>query len=121
MKTSSSSPWSTPTTRTPPAAHRAAQPVSRGHSRHFRPGARSLMHRATWNKMIANTNQHCRGGKRGMGLSSITSIGDVNRILAGEGLPQVEINDTGFLNDGGTFVPYIADNKPVIAGRRTDG
>lgn len=121
LQTSSGSAWGTPATGTPLADLRAVQLLSRGHSVNFGPEARAIMNRVTWNKMIANTNANDLGGKRSMGLASITSVGDVNRILAGEGLPQIEINDTGFLNDAGTFVPYIADNKTVIVGRRTDG
>jgi hypothetical protein len=122
LQTSSGSAWGTPATGTPLGDLRAVQLLSRGHSVNFGPEARAIMNRVTWNKLIANTNAADLGGKKGVGLQSITSVGDVNRILGGEGLPQLEIFDGGYLAEpSGTFTPFIPDNKTVIVGRRTDG
>lgn len=121
LQTQSGSDWSTVASATPLADFRATQLLSRGHSVSFGPEARAIMNRVTANYLLANTNAADLGGKKGMGLQSLTSIGDVNRILTGEGLPTIEIFDGGYLNDAGTFVPFIANDKVVVVGRRTDG
>jgi hypothetical protein len=106
---------------TPLADFRAVQLLSRGHSVRFDQTARAYMNRVTWNNFIKNTNAADFGGKKGMGLQSLTSLGDANTILTGEGLPNIVVFDGGFLNDAGTFVPFIADAKVVVVGQRTDG
>lgn len=121
LQTHSGSDWSTVATATPLADFRAVQLLSRGYSVDFGPAARAIMNRVTWNRLIGNANASDLGGKKGLGLASITSIQDANRILTEDGLPTVEIFDGGYLNDSGTFVPFIADDKVVVVGKRTDG
>jgi hypothetical protein len=113
--------WATAATAVPLADFRAAQLLARGHSVDFGSGAKAYMNRVTWNNLIKNTNAADLGGKKGMGLESITSVADVNRILAGEGLPEIVIFDGGYLDESGTFQPFIANAKVVIVGKRTDG
>lgn len=121
LQTYSGSDWSTVATATPLADFRAVQLLSRGYSLDFGPRARAIMNRVTWNRLMGNTNASDLGGKKNIGLASITSLADTNRILTEDGLPTVEIFDGGYLNDSGTFVPFIADDKVVVVGARTDG
>lgn len=121
LQTYSGSDWSTVATATPLADFRAVQLLSRGYSLDFGPRARAIMNRVTWNRLMGNTNASDLGGKKNIGLASITSLADTNRILTEDGLPTVEIFDGGYLNDSGTFVPFIADDKVVVIGQRTDG
>lgn len=121
LQTHSGSDWSTAATSTPLADFRAIQLLSRGHSVNFGPAARAIMNRVTFNRLVANTNAADLGGKKGVGLQSIQAVGDINRVLTDEGLPTIEIFDGGYLNDAGTFVPFIADDKVVVVGQRTDG
>lgn len=121
LQTHSGSDWSTPGTATPLADFRAVQLLSRGHSVNFGPAARAIMNRVTWNRLITNTNASDLGGKKGSIGQNIQSIGDINRVLGDEGLPTLEIFDGGYLNDAGTFVPFVADDKVVVVGQRTDG
>lgn len=114
--------WATSATATPLADFRAVQLLSRGHSVRFDASARAYMNRVTWNNFIKNTNAADFGGKKGMGLQSLTSIGDANMILTGEGLPNIVVFDGGFLGEpSGTFVPFIADAKVIVVGQRIDG
>jgi Phage major capsid protein E len=114
--------WATAATATPLADFRAVQLLSRGHSVRFDQSARAYMNRVTWNNFIKNTNAADFGGKKGMGLQSLTSLGDANTILTGEGLPNIVVFDGGYLSEpSGTFVPFIADAKVVVVGQRTDG
>jgi hypothetical protein len=112
--------WATAATATPLADFRAVQLLSRGHSVRFDQSARAYMNRVTWNNFIKNTNAADFGGKKGMGLQSLTSIGDANTILTGEGLPNIVIFDGGYLDDTATFQPFIANAKVVVVGQRTD-
>ncbi len=121
LQTHSGSDWSTAGSSTPLADFRAIQLLSRGHSVNFGPAARAIMNRVTFNRLVANTNAADLGGKKGIGLQSIQAVGDINRVLTDEGLPTIEIFDGGYLNDAGTFVPFIADDKVVVVGQRTDG
>lgn len=113
--------WSTAATSTPLADFRAVQLLSRGHSVDFGARAKAYMNRVTANNMIKNTNAADLGGRRTNGLASVNSLPDINGILLGEGLPQVEIFDGGYLDDSGTFQPFIANAKVVVVGARTDG
>lgn len=121
LQTHSGSDWSTPASATPLADFRAVQLLSRGHSVNFGPAARAIMNRVTWNRLVTNTNASDLGGKKGSIGQNIQSIGDINRVLGDEGLPTLEIFDGGYLNDAGTFVPFIADDKVIVVGQRTDG
>lgn len=121
LQTHSGSDWSTPASATPLADFRAVQLLSRGHSVNFGPAARAIMNRVTWNRLVTNTNASDLGGKKGAVGQNIQSIGDINRVLGDEGLPTLEIFDGGYLNDAGTFVPFIADDKVIVVGQRTDG
>jgi hypothetical protein len=113
--------WATSATATPLADFRAVQLLSRGHSVRFDSAARAYMNRVTWNNFIKNTNAADFGGKKGMGLQSLTSLADANTILTGEGLPNIVIFDGGYLDDTGTFQPFIANAKVIVVGARTDG
>jgi hypothetical protein len=117
---SASVPWATVATATPLADFRSVQLKSRGHSVSFGADAMAVMNRKTANNLLANTNPSDLAGKRMAGLAQPLSIDDANRLLAGEGLPQIEIYDEGYLDDSGTFQPYIPDAK-VVVGRRPGG
>lgn len=121
VQTASGSAWGTPATGTPLADLRALQLLSRGHGVRFDRGAKAFMNRITANKLFANTNAADFGGKRTAGLAGIIGLNDVNYVLTGEDLPNIVINDDGYLDDTSTFVPYIATNKIVVVGRRADG
>jgi hypothetical protein len=110
--------WGTSTTATPLANFRAVQLLSRGYSVDFGSGARAYMNRVTFNKMISNTNTNDIAGRRTSGLTTVLNLDEVNRVLAGEGLPTIIIYDNGYLNSSGTFVPFIADDKVVVIGQR---
>ncbi len=113
--------WDTAATATPLIDFRAVQLLSRGHSVNFGARAHAYMNRVTFNKMIKVTNSADLGGKRTTGLAPINDINGINTILGGEDLPQITIFDGGYQNDSNTFVPFIADDKVVIVGVRTDG
>jgi hypothetical protein len=79
------------------------------------------MNRVTLNRLLTNTNQADLFGRRTQGLGTYNSLDQVNQLLTGDGLPNVVPYDEGYLNNSGTFVPHIADNKVIVVGRRTDG
>jgi hypothetical protein len=121
-QTYSGSAWGTAGSGTPLADFRAVQLKQRGYSLDFGAGAVAYMNRVTANKLLANTNAADLGGKKvAFGASATSSINDFNTILEGEGLPKIVVYDGGYKNDSGTFVPFIADNKTVVIGRRLDG
>jgi len=122
-QTYDASTWSTASGATPLADFRGVQLLSRGKGVSFGAAARAYMNRVTFNRMIANTNAADLAGRRtsGLSLSTVLSLNDTNALLAGEDLPQIVIYDEGYLNDAGTFVPFIADNKVVVVGKRQGG
>lgn len=113
--------WGTSATATPLANFRSVQLLSRGKSVDFGTTARAYMNRVTLNQMLANTNQNDIAGRRTSGLNVVLNLTELNAINAGEGLPTLVPYDEGYLNDAGTFVPYIPDAKVIVVGRRTDG
>lgn len=121
LQTLAGSDWSTKATATPLQDFREAQLKSRGKGVSFGSQAKAYMNRVTFNRLIANTNQDDLAGKRTSGLGTVLSLKDTNAILAGEDLPQIVVHDEGYLDDSGTFQPWIADDKVAIVGRRLNG
>lgn len=113
--------WGTFATAKPLADYRSIQLLGRGKSVSFGADAKAIMNRVTANKLLANTNANDLAGKRTQGLGSLLSLPEVNMLLTGEGLPNIVVYDEGYLNDAGTFVPYIADDKVIVVGRRPGG
>lgn len=114
-------PWGTSATATPLANLRAMQLLHRGKSVSFSRDSTLLINQVTCNKLLSNTNNNDLAGRRVTGLLSPLNLEEVNKILAGENLPQIEVFDEGYLNDAGTFVPWIADDKGVLIGKRAGG
>lgn len=121
FQTISGSAWGTPATGTPLADFRAVQLKHRGYSVRLDRSATAYMNQVTFNKLAANTNSADIYGKRTAGLATPLGVAEVNVVLAGENLPQIEIYDEGYQDESDTFVPYIADNKTIFVGARTDG
>lgn len=113
--------WGTYATATPLVDMRAVQLLSRGYSIAFDGRSKMYMNQVTFNKLVRNTNTNDLAGRRTSGLQSVLTLNEINSVFAGENLPQIVIYDGGYLNDSSTFVPFIADDKVVVVGRRTDG
>jgi len=113
--------WATVATATPLADFRAIKLLGRGKGVTFGAGARVYMNQVTYNNMIANTNAADLYGRRTDGLSTVNNLGDFNRLLAGDDLAQIAIYDEGYLDDTGTFVPFIGNGKAIAIGKRTAG
>lgn len=113
--------WDTAASSTPLADFRAIQLLSRGSSTQFDAGAKAYMNRTTFNKMLSCTNSNDLAGRRVTGLLSVLNLEEINRIFAGEGLPEIVVFDEGYISDAGVFTSFIADDKVVIMGRRTTG
>lgn len=113
--------WGTPATSTPLADFRAVQLLSRGQSVSFGANATAYMNRTTANQLLVNTNANDLGGRRLNGLTPANSMNAINTILAGEGLPQIEVYDEGYIDDANTFQLFIPNNVVILVGRRTNG
>jgi hypothetical protein len=113
--------WATSATAVPLANFRSVQLLSRGKGVSFGTDATAVMNRATFNSLMSNTNANDLFGRRPSGLGTIAGLADVNRVLNMEGLPSITIYDEGYLDDTGTFVLYVPNNKVVLVGKRTGG
>lgn len=113
--------WSTTATATPLADFRSVQLLSLGYSVDFGSKARAYMNRVTWNNMIKNTNSADLYGRRTAGFGTYESIDDVNKLLAGDDLPQIVIYDHAYKNASGTATRYIPNNVVVVVGVRPGG
>lgn len=120
-QTDSWSAWSNPATGTPLKDIRASQLKSRGYSVNFGANARLYMNQVTFNQLLANTNAADVGGRRVTGFNTINGPAQLNEVLSQDALPNIVIYDQGYLNDSGTFVPFIPDSKILMVGARTDG
>jgi len=91
--------WSTAATATPLADFRTCQLLARGQGVSFGAKARAFMSRQTWNRLISNTNAADLYGRRTQGLGTYENIEGVNKLLMGDDLPELVVNDEGYLND----------------------
>lgn len=118
---SASVPWATRATATPLQDARNIQLFEEGRSTSFGSNAKMFMNRRTFNDMVANLNANDLAGRRVTGLLSVLNLDEINRVLLGEGLPQVVIYNDGYLNDSGTWVPFIPNNTVLVIGARSTG
>jgi hypothetical protein len=114
-------PWATSATATPLQNFRSIQLLSRGQSVDFGATSNAWMNRTTFNLMVSNTNQNDLAGRRVTGLLSPLNLEEINRILLGEGLPQVKIYDQGYIDDTNTFQLFIPNNTVAVIGNRPQG
>lgn len=87
-----------------------------------------LMSRPTFNLLMKNTNANDIGGKRLAVGANINNLDDVNKYLAADDLPTIEISDEDYYPEGESNlvaapgpVRYIPNGKVVLIGRRKDG
>lgn len=113
--------WAVPANATPLANFRAVQLLSRGSSVNFGAGAKAYMNRTTFSLLVSNTNPNDIAGRRVTGLLSPLNLEEINRILLGEGLPEVVVHDDGYFDDAGAWQQFIPNNVVVVIGRRTSG
>lgn len=119
--------WGTPATATPLADFRAVQLLSRGYSVSFARDAVAYMNQGTWNKYIANLNAADIYGRRTGGLGTYENVQQVNQLLQGDNLPQIEVYDGNYradpanAADPGAVQLLVPDNKVVVIGNRTGG
>lgn len=113
--------WATSATARPLADFRAIKLLGRGKGVSFGTQAKAYMNQTTFNTMIGNTNANDLFGLRTNGLSTVLGLAQINQLLLQDGSATIVIHDEGYLNDAGTFVPFIADNKVVVVGQRTSG
>jgi hypothetical protein len=113
--------WATFATATPLANFRSVQLLSRGYSNNFGGAATAYMNRTTFNNMISNTNNADLAGRRVSGLLTVLNLEEVNKVLAGEDLPQIQIYDQGYYDETGTFQLFIPNAKVVVVGARPNG
>lgn len=121
VQTASFSAWGTPASGTPLLDLRGVPQLARAKGCDFGGRAKAFMNRITANKLLNNANSADLAGKRHSGGNSFNSLADMNRIFLDNDLPQVVIMDDVYINSSGTVVPFIADNKTVIVGKRLDG
>lgn len=113
--------WATEATATPLADFRSVKVLHRGHSVSFGTQAQAFMNQSTFNNLISNTNAADLYGRRQQGLGLINNLGDLNRLFAGDDLPQLAIYDEGYFDDSGDFQLFIPNDKVVVVGKRPAG
>lgn len=115
--------WATIATAKPLYDFRELKKKARGYSVRFDRSAVAYMNLTTANNLLANTNANDLYGKRTDQGETFNSVEQVNRVLAANDCPQIEIYDEGYFDDtnSDTFTPFIADGKVCVVGKRTTG
>ncbi len=121
--------WATAATATPITNFQAVQQLgaAAGHSVDLGAGAVAYMNSVTSNRMLNNTNASDLSGRRINGGNTTNSIADVNKYLAAQNLPQIQVYDGGYQSTVtvgatvGTYTKFIPDGKAVVVGKRTSG
>lgn len=111
--------WDQYATATPMADFMAWKLLARGKGCSFGRGAKAYMNAVTANYMRRNTNPNDLGGKRVGTGSTLSSIGDVNRIFDEGDLPMIVEYEGGYTNEAGTWVNHIPNGKVIIVGQRS--
>ena len=112
--------WATLATAAPLADLRAIKLKARGHSVTFGRKAVAYANTKTVNNALNNTNSADVGGKRRNAGASVNSLQDLNQIFLDNDLPTLTEYDRGYLDDTGTFQPFIPDNVCVVVGARVN-
>jgi hypothetical protein len=113
--------WATSATAAPLKDLRTIKLLQRGKGVSFGRGAQLFMNTGSVNALLNNTNAADLFGKRTSTQSTISGLAEINRILADADLPEIVEYDRGYINDAGTFVTFIPDNRAILVGRRDDG
>lgn len=113
--------WDTHATATPLADLRAMTLLARGKSTSFGVGSIYYMNQTTLNHMISNTNQNDLAGRRTSGLNTVLNLGEVNSVLAGEGLGRIVVQDDGYYDDTETWQLFIPNGVVAVRGVRKRG
>lgn len=95
--------------------------IVRGQSVNMGPAASIYLNQVTVNHLLANNNPADLGGKKVEYGNSILTLGTINKILEGEGLPKIEVVEDGYDDDTGVFQLFVPDGAGVAVGMRTSG
>ncbi len=122
LQTSVGSNWSNLATATPLLDLRATKLLARGHSVRFDKTAKMYMNLTTVNYLLGNTNAADLFGKRQDIGATFNSVDEINKVLAANDLPQIEVYDDTYFTDTAPTVPvtFISDRKVIIVGKRKD-
>ncbi len=112
--------WATFATATPIANFRAVSVIPRGTSANLGATATAWMNQLTFNDLIENTNAADLGGRKIVNENRPQGEQDANTILFQSGLPRIRVYDDGYLDDAGTWQPFIPNNKVVVIGKRNN-
>lgn len=113
--------WATSATAAPMKDLRTIKLQGRGKGVSFGRGAKLYMNTGSVNALLNNANAADVYGKRTPNTSTISGLAELNRILIDADLPEIVEYDRGYINDAGTFVTFIPDNRAILVGRRDDG
>ncbi len=110
--------WDTAASATPMADLRTVQALGAARGTDFGAAATAYMNRATFNKMMANTLSTDLGGQLARYINPAAGLADVNKILAGADLPQIELVDDGYEDADGNFTRFLPTDYVVVIGKR---
>jgi len=113
-------PWATLATAAPLQNFRDVKLLARGKGVSFGRQATAFMNEITLNRLMGNTNQNDLGGKKTT-KDEVLAIDGVRKLMLDGDLPGIEVEDNGYTDDNGTFVPFLSDGKVVIIGARRGG
>jgi hypothetical protein len=119
-------PWSNLALATPLADMRALKLRARGFSTYYDSRATMYVNLKQCNYLLNNTNAADLYGKRVEAGSTLNSLSDLNKILAANDCPKIEVYDEGYFPEGTTpgvdpQVQFLADGKAVVIGPRKSG
>lgn len=119
IQTQTGSDWSNVATATPLADFRAQKLKARGHSIRLDKSATAYMNMTMLNYMLNNTNVADLYGKRMDMGATFNSLEDINKVLAAEDLPQIEVYDeTYFVEGSSSPTLFLPNDKVVTVGKR---
>lgn len=85
-------------------------------------GAKAYMNQATANLLLENQNPNDLQGFRNSNFVNLPySVEETNKILSARGLPEIVVNDTGYIDKDGVFQTFLEYGEVIVVGRRPLG
>jgi hypothetical protein len=83
-------------------------------------GAEAAMNTVTASWLLENRNEADLKGFQNQNFLNLTySVEEVNKILAGRGLPTIRVYDLGYVDDNDGEVHFLADGEVVVKFKRS--
>lgn len=85
-------------------------------------GAKAYMNQVTANWLLENQNAADLKGFQNQNFAHLPySVEEMNKILSIRGLPEIVVNDDGYVDEADDYIPFLSDAEVIVVGKRRKG